>query len=71
VKKLKQIVNIKITSRRERMTYWLIFLGFVMFTVSIASKASLLDTAVLFTAISAVGAWYIKQETDKSSENKM
>jgi hypothetical protein len=53
------------------MTYWLIFLGFVMFTVSIASKTSLLDTTVLFTAISAVGAWYIKQETDKSSENKM
>lgn len=69
--KLRELIKIKVTSRRERMTYWLIALGFIMFLIGVIAKTPLLEVAAMYTPIAATGGWYINKETEKESIKEM
>lgn len=69
--KVTKYLRPRITSRRERMTYWMLALGFAMFLISVIMHVPLLEVAPLYAAISAVAGWYIQKETDKNSIKEM
>lgn len=71
---MKNLINnfrIKLTSRRERLTYWLVAVGFAMYLAALIAKASIIDTSVMFGAIAAPCAYYLKKETDRESTKDM
>lgn len=57
----------RITSRRERMTYWMIVVGVFMFLVSAIAGLPLLEVVPFYGAISLVAGWYLQKETDRNS----
>lgn len=61
----------RIKSRRERMTYWMLAIGVFMFCLCLITKTSLLDALAFYGGMSAVAAWYLQKETDKSSQEPM
>lgn len=71
LKKIIQGLTPKITSRRERMTYWMLAIGVFMFTLCVIFGVPLLEAAPFYGAISLVAGWYLQKETDKSSIKEM
>lgn len=63
--------KIKLTSRRERIAYWLLTTGFTMYNIAVIAKVSITETSAMFLAIATAIGWYILKETDRESNKPM
>lgn len=61
----------KFTSRRERMTYWMMILGFIMYIVGAYLKIDTYATLAMYGGIATVAGYYLKKESDVPSKEPM
>lgn len=61
----------KFSSRRERMTYWMIALGFAMYIYAVDHAVPMLEVVAMYGAIAAVVGWYLQKETEAPSKLDM
>jgi preprotein translocase subunit SecG len=66
-----KLPKIKITSRRERMTYWLMVIWFISFIIAVCVGISLLDLLAYFGGLTMVVGWYTQKETEQQSKNEI
>lgn len=71
MKEFLKYLKPKFTSRRERMTYWMLVIGVFMFLVAVDKGVPLLEVLGYYGGLSVVAGWYIQKETQKESKNEM
>jgi hypothetical protein len=69
--KISDILKIKITSRRERMTYWLMVIWVYALTFSVFMHVPLLEVSGFFAVLLTGVAWYLDKESKKPSKEPM
>lgn len=66
-----KLPQIKITSRRERMVYWMMVIWFVSFVITVSIGSSLIELLAYYGGLSMVVGWYVQKETEKESKNEI
>lgn len=71
MKEFLKYLKPKFTSRRERMTYWMLVIGIFMFLVAVDKGIPLLEVLGYYGGLSVVAGWYIQKESAAPSKSDM